>query len=191
MVAVSAFVLLAVSMPAAAYDAIGNGACCASDNTQAGMVQRTSTVRTLGTLDQDEVDQAAPASYPSAIGGSAMVAAPSSSAASTPLQAMRSGSVTYITGGVGDEERDALEAVKASYNLHILISTKNGEFIAETQVNIRDAKNNVLATAVAGPIFYANLPDGAYTIEASNGGVTQTHHLIVKGRKITSLSFRW
>src|SRR5689334_11347717 len=56
---------------------------------------------------------------------------------STLPQPQQEGSVTYITGGIGDEERDALRAVSRDYNLHVMSASTSGAFAGQTQIIIR------------------------------------------------------
>ena len=100
--------------------------------------------------------------------------------------------VRYITGGIGDEERDALEAVKGEYNLHVTCTNNNGEFNGDMLVTIFDKKGQALLNVEAGPLFYANLPAGTYTVKATSGGQSEEHKVTVgDNRKSSSVYFRW
>ncbi|GEM_PF-4747004 len=75
--------------------------------------------------------------------------------------------ITYITGGIGDDERKALETVKKDYNLQITNSGANGEFVGKSHLTIQNANGLEVLSVDAGPMFYAQVPAGTYTI--SNG----------------------
>src|SRR5581483_3812332 len=57
-------------------------------------------------------------------------------------KAEESNGVQFITGGIGDEERNALDAVKNQYSLHVISTNRNGEFDGDTQVTVMDRKGN-------------------------------------------------
>ncbi len=82
------------------------------------------------------------------------------------------GGITYITGGIGDTERNALEASKRDYNLHITDSEKDGAFMAGIDLVIQArGGREILQVHNTGPLFYAQLPPGDYTIHAAYKGV--------------------
>jgi hypothetical protein len=83
------------------------------------------------------------------------------------------GNVPFITGGIGDDEKDQLEMARHSYNLHIL-STEGGHYLADIAITITDKNGSQVLSANAGPLFYARLPSGKYTVSASNAGVVKT-----------------
>ena len=78
------------------------------------------------------------------------------------------GQISYITGGIGEDEEDAMKAAAGDYNLLISNAEKDGEFTAGTNLVIRDAKGNeVLRARNTGPLFYAQLPPGRYVVDAN------------------------
>ncbi|WP_432720127.1 carboxypeptidase-like regulatory domain-containing protein [Jeongeupia wiesaeckerbachi] len=102
------------------------------------------------------------------------------------------GNVSYVSGGVGDEEMTALKSMQKSYNLHLLFVDRDGHYLSGTQVAVKNARGETVLDARSnGPYFYANLPTGRYSVSASNDGRTQTRLLQVgtKGGKQTT--FRW
>jgi hypothetical protein len=82
--------------------------------------------------------------------------------------------VTYINGGVGTDEQNAMKALKADYNLRLTFATKQtGAYRSDVQLDIADTKGgSVLSVANAGPMFFAKLPPGTYRISASAEGKT-------------------
>lgn len=70
------------------------------------------------------------------------------------------GDVTFVTGGIGDEEREAMQEMRRDYNLHIMRSEKDGAFTGETNIIIYDRNGNEILAIEAGPLFYINLPVG-------------------------------
>ena len=87
------------------------------------------------------------------------------------LPAERSqGSVTYVTGGIGKDESDAMKQAASRYSLAIEMSSPAGsraEYVSDVKIDIRDQRGaTVLSTTSDGPILLANLPPGRYTINA-------------------------
>ena len=101
--------------------------------------------------------------------------------------------IVHITGGVGDDERDAMEAVRGDYNVHITNSNKDGAFNDSTQITITDKSGTALVTADAGPLFYVQLPAGSYTIVAQHRDMSQTKKIkVAKSKKSQpDLHFIW
>jgi len=125
-------------------------------------------------------------------GGTASAAAyPFEVATPSALTVQTEGAVTFVTGGIGDSELDAMAAAKADYNLHITNTDKAGAYTANTSLVITDRKGRDVLTATAGPLLYATLPSGSYTLHAENSGMTQTKHFAVSAKKPAEISLLW
>ncbi len=111
--------------------------------------------------------------------------------ASSGMHAVQQGNVRYITGGIGDEERDALNSVKGEYNVHVTSTNRDGEFNGDTQITIVDRSGAKLVNVDAGPLFYAQLPAGSYTLQAVNNGIEKQQKVTVGGSKDAKVYFRW
>jgi hypothetical protein len=103
-----------------------------------------------------------------------------------PLEIQNAGGITYLTGGIGDEEEAELKAKDHDFNTHILFTAPGGEYISDVMVRVLDAKDSheLLSTDNAGPYFFANLPAGNYTVEATakEGGIKKLKlHVPSKG----------
>jgi hypothetical protein len=88
------------------------------------------------------------------------------------------GSVTYLTGGIGDSEAESIRAIAKNYLLEVIFVQKfeqKEEFLAEVKVKIQDRNQNlILDITTEGPYLLANLPKGHYQIIAEyNGNVKQ------------------
>jgi hypothetical protein len=108
-------------------------------------------------------------------------------------QPQAQGDVTFISGGIGENERNALEAVKGNFNLSLLFAVKRtGKFIADVNVRIADAEDNTVVETVAeGPYLFARLKPGKYTVTAEKDGNVMHQKARVSDRRITTLSFYW
>ena len=82
--------------------------------------------------------------------------------------------VRVATGGVGVEERAALEGDDA-YNLKVVSALATGQYLADVHVRIVDAAGTQVAEArTDGPWLLAALPPGRYRIIATFRGISQT-----------------
>ncbi|MDO9271001.1 MAG: carboxypeptidase regulatory-like domain-containing protein [Methylobacter sp.] len=101
------------------------------------------------------------------------------------------GEVTFVTGGVGENERNAMQAMRAEYNLNLLFSVRDtGEYLSDVTVRITDSRGNTLMESVSdGPMLFAKLKPGRYIISADRDG--QVIHKKVMVKQQTALSFTW
>lgn len=109
------------------------------------------------------------------------------------LKVRTSGDISYVSGGVGASEQQALEQEKAHYNLHLLFAvTGSGEFLASVPVTVADASGQVVLQAVSdGPYFYARVPPGRYSVSAEHAGEAKTQSVTVPASGAASPSFYW
>ncbi|MEQ1485672.1 carboxypeptidase regulatory-like domain-containing protein [Methyloglobulus sp.] len=72
------------------------------------------------------------------------------------------GDVTFVSGGVGGDERSAMQAIRTDYNLSLLFSVQgSGEYLSDVKVSITDSKGNTFLETVAdGPMLLASLKPG-------------------------------
>jgi len=90
----------------------------------------------------------------------------------------RAGSVSYVTGGVSDDEAAAFKAMKGSYPLAIELDQRQAgggraEFTADAHVKVIDASGSVVLDAKAdGPFMLVKLAPGQYRVQATLNGRT-------------------
>ena len=101
-------------------------------------------------------------------------------AASAPIE-HKQGAVAVLHGGVGAEERAAMQARAGEYNLHLTFASKgSGAYLSQVRVGIRDAKGgSVLDVIASGPWLYARLPAGEFSVSATSGKQTLTQKLAI------------
>jgi hypothetical protein len=100
--------------------------------------------------------------------------------------------VSYISGGVGTDERRDIEAMSGQFNLKLTMALSDGHFVGDTQVRIQDPKGNTLVDTVAdGPLFYAKLPPGTYSVSCSLNGKETKRSATVGSGKQQQLTFTW
>jgi hypothetical protein len=106
------------------------------------------------------------------------------------------GPVTYLTGGVGKEESDAIKRVQDRYPLSLLFVERDGpntwHYLANVRVSIRDAAGkSLLETTAEGPFLLAKLPEGRYTVVAEVRGQPITRRADLTQGKRARLVFEW
>lgn len=148
-------------------------------------IYQSAPAQSLGSVRQSEIDSS-----------NNFVQAPAGQAAGSgniddAMQPVQVGNVTYITGGVGDEERAELQQVKGDYNLHIMSASHDGAFVGDTHLTVRSKSGEVIFEADAGPLFFAKLPSGVYTIEATHNGSTKKQTVSLKGSKAAHIHLGW
>lgn len=102
------------------------------------------------------------------------------------------GDVSYVTGGVGTDERAELEAMSGRFNLKVMHAVPNGDFVSDVQMRISNAQGQLVLDVVTnGPLFYAQLPAGTYSVTCSFKGQEQKHSVQVGSGKQTELKLTW
>ena len=108
------------------------------------------------------------------------------------LQQQTQGDVTFVSGGVGLDEIDAMKALKPNYNLHLLFAVNSGEYLSDIEVAIFDKKGNAYMQAMSlGPFMLVNLKPGSYYVKAQLDGRAISKRVTITGHKATPLSFIW
>jgi len=79
--------------------------------------------------------------------------------------------ISYLSGGVGTEERDAMQAMSGRFNLELTIATPSGKYLGDSTLYIDDPQGKtILEVRTDGPLFMAKLPPGEYVIRALTEG---------------------
>ncbi len=110
------------------------------------------------------------------------------------LNPMREGAVTYVSGGVGDDERQKIDELASEYPLKLVFATKSSpnEFLSDVKVQIKDTGGKTLVDSVSqGPFFLLKMPAGKYAISADYDGVVKQQSVQVLGNKPQRVVFVW
>src|SRR5262245_6863972 len=95
------------------------------------------------------------------------------------------------SGGVGEEERQALER-DGRYNLKLIAARRDGAYLADVGVTILDQRGaEVLATRMEGPWLLAELPPGRYRVVADYRGTTQRRDVTVGQGARSEVVLQW
>jgi hypothetical protein len=99
--------------------------------------------------------------------------------------------VSYVSGGIGADAIADLRAQEERYNLKLVFSLIEGNYVADVNVVLRSAAGTVLLEHLAeGPILLARLPAGRYSVTVTYQGNTQTRPFQLGGKLHTEY-FRW
>lgn len=102
------------------------------------------------------------------------------------------GNVTYVSGGIGDEEREEIRLREGDFNLRLLFSERDGSYLGSVDVVVLNAKGEkVLEANSAGPFLLARLPPGSYVIKVSMNGQEQQRKLSITDKRRSEGVFRW
>ena len=157
------------------------------------------TVRNLGTLSADEAggqamtpDQSGE-NPPNFIGDEGNLPPLSDSAYLTGPVEQTSGSIRYVSGGIGDDEKEWFKQQGAGYNLHLLNTARPGDFMGNLALRLKNSQNTeVLNATGVGPYFYASLPPGTYRLEVeAEDGRTQQRTVKVGRSEPLTLNLIW
>ena len=104
-------------------------------------------------------------------------------------------SISYITGGVGEGETQAILAEAKHWSLLLEMSqieNGRGVWIFGAMINILNDKNQMIFNAQAdGPYMVVNLGPGSYSVRASFNGVQQTRAVTITAGAPQKLSLFW
>ena len=105
------------------------------------------------------------------------------------------GDITYIAGGIGEDEVKAMKAESKSWPLSIEFSehlVSQDLWVAQVYLRILDSKGKTLFdTTVDGPIFLGKVPPGNYELLATYQEVTKRRVIEIKQGQHIKESFNW
>lgn len=106
-----------------------------------------------------------------------------------PLEIMTSSGVVYVSGGIGEEEKEMLKAREHEFNVRVLIASPRGEFVSNVGLRFLDDKGTPLVQInYAGPYVYAKMIPGTYTLEtAAFNGEHKMSKFTVGDKGVTKL----
>ncbi|MBK8964347.1 MAG: hypothetical protein IPM75_15195 [Candidatus Competibacteraceae bacterium] len=102
--------------------------------------------------------------------------------------------ITFVTGGIGKSEAAAMKAAAKRHDLMLVFADREGHYLADVNVKIKDMKGNTVLDTVSDPILLADLPSGRYTIQADADGKSfvKTFSVTSKtGGRPTEFVYRW
>jgi hypothetical protein len=114
-----------------------------------------------------------------------------SSADSVVKQVQTTDGVRYLSGGVGDDEETAIKKIGKEFDLRVTLATTSGEYLGGGNLEFRDPSGRkVLDAQAQGPLFFAQLPSGRYTVRATCAGAkSESRTLEVQEGRQTQVTF--
>jgi hypothetical protein len=109
-----------------------------------------------------------------------------------PAKAVTQGNVPFVSGGIGVDSEQALKAREKEFNLKLVFTLVEGNYLADVDVTIKDAAGKTVVEHVAdGPFFMAKLPPGNYSVTAAYGDKTQTRKISAPAKGLHTEYLRW
>ncbi len=106
-------------------------------------------------------------------------------------KAVTPSNVSFVSGGVGIDSQERLAAREKEFNLKLVFTLVEGNYLADVGVKIADAAGKTVIEQVSdGPFFMAKLPAGTYTLTTSYSDKTQTRKVKV-GAGLRTEYLRW
>jgi len=125
--------------------------------------------------------------------GTVLVVFATLAAAQTPPQPTAgTNTVPLASGGIGLDSQESLKAREKDFNLKLVFTLVEGNYLSDVGVTIKDAAGRILLEHVAdGPFFLARLPSGTYSVSARYDGKTQTRKVSVTAGRLRTEYLRW
>ena len=109
-----------------------------------------------------------------------------------PIEIKNYQGISYISGGIGFDERKALNEIGKNYGLKLVLAASGGAYLADVNVQIKNASGEKIFEAVSeGPWFYVNLRHGEYTVYVTSTGRTLDKAAHIKAGSQAELRFYW
>jgi hypothetical protein len=102
--------------------------------------------------------------------------------------------ITYLCGGVGEDEVQAMKQAASDYKLMLTFAAVNGAYLADVNVDIADARGrSVLQAKCDAPIMLVDFEQGGnYRVRAEANGHMLTRSAKVRsGGRVQSIAMAW
>jgi hypothetical protein len=103
--------------------------------------------------------------------------------------------ISYVSGGVGDDEAAAMKQAARDYPVEMEFLQRaqpRDEYLADIKVEVKDQHDKtVLDTTSAGPFLLAKLPAGRYTVMADRGDKVEKRTVKVDPHAHQRIVFEW
>ena len=106
------------------------------------------------------------------------------------------GAVSYLSGGIGDDEEIQIRGAAKEYGVLLEFAevergTSHGRWTSDVSVTVKSGANAVLSTTTDGPLMLVKLKPGSYVIDAERQGVKQTKRIEVNANAVARERFFW
>ncbi len=119
-----------------------------------------------------------------------LLSASASTAQVKNLTPQTAGQISYVCGGVAQDEQQALNAEASNYNLSLLFTQgPSGEYLADVHVQITRHGKEVASFRADGPRCLIKAPPASYNVIASYQGTTK--RVTVQTGSTRNVQLRW
>lgn len=100
--------------------------------------------------------------------------------------------IEYVSGGVGEEEVKAIQALAPHYNLRMTFALTGGEYLSDVTVTLTSERSVELLNATAsGPFIFFKVPPGRYRVSAQADHVIEHRWVRVPEKGAVETRFYW
>lgn len=109
------------------------------------------------------------------------------------LEPHKAGATSYVCGGVSLDDQQAIKAQAGKYDLMLTFAVSNGAYLADVDVEIKNAKGVVVLNAKCeGPIMLVDLPgSGTWRVTAQVNGQARQKTITAGSGRVTRATFIW
>lgn len=119
-----------------------------------------------------------------------ILSASASVASADNLTPQTTGQISYVCGGVAQDEQQALNAEARNYNLSLLFTQgPRGEYLADVDVQLTRHGKEVASFRADGPRCLIKAPSASYNVIATYQGVTK--RTTVQTGSTRNVQLRW
>ncbi|MDP2645464.1 MAG: hypothetical protein Q8P24_11025, partial [Desulfobacterales bacterium] len=84
-----------------------------------------------------------------------------------PIEVKSYRQISYVTGGIGVDERNVLQKMGKNYGLKLMFAATDKSYLSDLTVHISNIQGKEIFEAVSdGPLLYVDLVPGDYTVAA-------------------------
>ena len=100
--------------------------------------------------------------------------------------------IKFVTGGIGEEEAQAMRRIAKDFTLNLVFSESTGGKITEVNAVIYNEQGQrVFYIKGASPLLYVNLPKGKYRVVANYNNAKQGYVVNLEGNANKKLILSW
>lgn len=100
--------------------------------------------------------------------------------------------IPYLSGGIGDEEREAIDLARKNYNTKLVLAEASGSYVSSVSLHITNVLGEpVISIPGAGPLVLLQLPPGTYMINADYEGRNAQKRFDVSDNAAQTVNILW
>lgn len=105
---------------------------------------------------------------------------------------MSANGTSWVSGGVGADSLQRLKALEPQFNLKLVFTLVEGNYLSDVRVTIANGAGKTLVTHAAdGPLLLVKLPAGQYQVNADYAGKTQARKVVIREGRLQTEYLRW